>query len=318
MCTGGARQNQGDDSDCCTEDEDDGSDVGSEDCALDQDLDSAPATLEGECLKIVTDGLDSVHLQEAHEALHDKTRNTASLHRHIDDLFTTNTEDGTLARVADWRLYCMVVYGKVIPEVADIKWPPTEPEWKQFLLAARPKVSSMKRLEHVVGSVCWVASRHLSRKFGSLPEAHLWDPRKMYQLEHRRTMGLIRREHGVGVQQVEAITMAEFKNATRFADHDSVQGMAECAAFTLAALLGGKRARSLTAVRLRDVKLFASHAIVDEQAVLVPALDITFTDEKCADLRGPSKARDVPHSEDYARQRWHCCAFWIYRLLAAR
>jgi len=219
------------------------------------------------------------------------------------DLFTTNTEDGTLARVADWRLYCIVVYGKVIPEVADIKWPPTEPEWKQFILAARPKVSSMKRLEHVVGSVCWVASRHMSRKLGSLPEVHLWDPRKMYQLEHRRTMGLIRREHGVGVQQLEAITMAELKNATRFADRDSVQGMAECAAFTLAALLGGKRARSLTAVRLRDVKLFASHAIVDEQAVLVPALEITFTDEKFADLRGPRKARDVPHTEDYARKK---------------
>lgn len=33
--SGGARQNQGDDSDYCTEDEDDGSDMGSEDCALD-------------------------------------------------------------------------------------------------------------------------------------------------------------------------------------------------------------------------------------------------------------------------------------------
>ena len=134
----------------------------------------------------------------------------------------------------------MVVYDKVIPEVADIKWPPTEPEWKQFFLAARPKVSSMKRLEHVVGSVCWVASMHVSRKLGSSPEAHLCDPRKMCQLEHRRTMGLVLCEHGVGVRQVKAITMAEFRTAIRFADHDSVQGMA----FTLAALLGGERARS--------------------------------------------------------------------------
>ena len=71
-------------------------------------------------------------------------------------------------------------------------------------------------------------------------------------------MGLVHCEHGVGVQ-VEAITMAEFRTATCFADHDSVQGMAECAAFTLAALLGSKRARPFTAVRLRDVKLFTNH-----------------------------------------------------------
>ena len=66
------------------------------------------------------------------------------------------------------------------------------------------------------------------------------------------------------------------------------------------------------------MKLFASGATVDEQAVLVPTLEITFIDEKFADLRGPRKARDVPHSEDYARKRWFSCAFWIYRLMAAR
>ena len=157
MCTGGAKWNKGDDSDYHIEDEDSGSDVCSEVCALDQHLDSAPATLEGECHKLVTDGLDSVHLREAHEALQDDTGNAASLQRHIDDLCT----DGTLARVADWRLCCMVVYGQVIPEVADIKRPPTEPECKQILLAAKLTVSSMKCLEHDVGSVCWVAD-HLA------------------------------------------------------------------------------------------------------------------------------------------------------------
>lgn len=127
----------------------------------------------------------------------------------------------------------------------------------------------------------------------------MWDPRKMYALEHRRTMGLIRWEFGVGVQQVEAITMLEFKIATRFADHDLVQGMAACAAFILAALLGGKRARSLTAIKLKDIKLFASEAHVDGKTVFVQALEITFTDEQFADLRGDRKARDVPHAEEY-------------------
>ena len=274
--------------------------------------------MEGECLKALTDGLDNVHLQEAKEALQDNTCNAASPKQHTDDSFTTNTQDGSLSRLADWRFYCTVVYNKVVPEVADIKWPPTESEWKQILLAARPKVSSIKGLEHVVASVCWVASRHMARNLGSLPEAYLWAPRKKYPFKHCRTMGLLRREYGVGLQQVEAIIMAEFKNATCFADHDSVQGMAECAAFTLADLFDGQRARSLTAVKLRDVKLFASDATADKQHVLVPALEITFTEEKFADLRSHKKARDVPHSEDYSRKRWYCSAFWICRLLVAR
>ncbi len=117
--TGSAHQDG--DSDYHAEDGESGSDVASEDCALDQPPTAAPPTLEGECLKALTDGLDSVHLQEAQEALQNNTRDAASLQQHVDDLFTTNTEDGGLSRLADWRLYCMVVYDKVVPEVADIK-----------------------------------------------------------------------------------------------------------------------------------------------------------------------------------------------------
>ena len=94
--------------------------------------------------------------------------------------------------------------------------------------------------------------------------------------------------------------------------------MAACAAFTLAALLGGKRARSLTAVRLADFKMFAKEAEVGDKVVLVPTLHITFTDEKYADLRGDREARDVPHREEYARTIWYSPAFWIYRFLAVR
>ena len=73
-----------------------GLDVGSEGCALDQHVDSAPATLEGECLTIATDCLNSMCKRHCMT-----TRNAASLQPHIDDLFTTDTEDRTLARAAD-------------------------------------------------------------------------------------------------------------------------------------------------------------------------------------------------------------------------
>ena len=48
-------------------------------------------------------------------------------------------------------------------------------------------------------------------------------------------------EHGVDVNQVEAITMPEAKNAAHFADPDSVRGIAQCVAFTMGTLLAGRQ-----------------------------------------------------------------------------
>ncbi len=232
--------------------------------------------------------------------------------------FTTNTEEGTKAKFSDWHMFLKVVYGgdECVPAIDDVQWSATESAWKSFLLTTRTLISSYKRLVQIVGSVCFIAGRCWHRKL----EVHAndVDPRQLYSLEHHRIMGLIRREHGFGVQQVEAITMVEVRNATRFADAESVRGLASCSAFTLAALLGGKRARSLTAVKLGDIKLTASTANLDGKAVLVPALGITFTDEKFADPRGHRQATDMPPREEYANSIWYNNSYWIYRMLVIR
>ena len=97
-----------------------------------------------------------------------------------------------------------------------------------------------------------------------------------------------------------------------------MRGLASVAAFNMAALLGGKRARSLVAVKLGDVRLTASKSVVDGKVVLVPALHVSFTDEKFADLRGDRQAADNPTNEGYSDNMWFNGSYWIYRMLVIR
>ena len=155
----------------------------------------------------------------------------------------------------DWTLYCKVMYKGSIPEFQEVQWPPSGGCWLRFLLQARVLVSSYKRFQGVVGNVCKVANRFWSQERAMRKEDV--DPRQLYNAEHLRAMHTIKREHGMGVKQVMAVTMDEARNATHhdFGDADSVRGVAMCAAFTMGTLMGGRRPRSLTAIRLRDLRL---------------------------------------------------------------
>ena len=54
------------------------------------------------------------------------------------------------------------------------------------------------------------------------------------------------------VRQVEAISMQEALSACNIADAYSLQGMAAVASFSMGCLMGGRRPRTLTAVKLKD------------------------------------------------------------------
>ena len=99
-----------------------------------------------------------------------------------------------------------------------------------------------------------MANRFWSKERGVLKEDV--DPRVLYSAEHSRTLHTIKREHGMGVKQVLAVTMDEARNATHSGDAESVRGVAMCAAYTIGTVMGGRRPRTLTAIRLRDVRLF--------------------------------------------------------------
>lgn len=179
-----------------------------------------------------------------------------------------------------------------VADFEHVVWPPTAGNWKDHMWAALHQVSSYNSFVNAMVNVCWVATRYFSKLRG-VPAAQL-DPRRLYEQEHMGTMGLIRRELGTSVRQVEAITMREARNATQYADIMSVRGVAMCAAFAMGALMSGRRPRSLTAIRLQDVKLTVGACEVHGRIVKVPHVQVTFTDEKFMDLQGPRKATDKP------------------------
>ena len=47
--------------------------------------------------------------------------------------------------------------------------------------------------------------------------------------------------------------MDEARNASHFGHAESVRGLAMCAALTIGTLMGGRRPRTLTAIRLRNL-----------------------------------------------------------------
>ena len=83
--------------------------------------------------------------------------------------------------------------------------PQTQSNWLKFLHDTIPLVSSYKRLTGIVGTVCYVPARYWTTKFGCTQQQV--DPRLLYALEHRLTMRGLQRHAGVGLNQVEAITM---------------------------------------------------------------------------------------------------------------
>ncbi len=171
------------------------------------------------------------------------SRSAVSLKAHVNTLFMGNTEETTRMKLGDWSLFCKIMFRGAVPDIDEMQWPPCLEDWTRFLLEARVRVPSYKGFQGVVGNVCEIANRHWSKKRGVLKEAV--DPRNLYSADHRRTMHLIKREHGMGVKQVLAITMDEAMNATHFGDVESVRGVAECAAFTIGTLMGGRRPRTL-------------------------------------------------------------------------
>ena len=77
------------------------------------------------------------------------------------------------------------------------------------------------------------------------------------------------------VTQVEGITMQEARNAMHYADFDSVSGVAANAAFTMGVSMGGRRPRTLTAIRLEHIKLSVGATQLGGKTVLVPQTKVT-------------------------------------------
>ena len=77
------------------------------------------------------------------------------------------------------------------------------------------------------------------------------------------------------------------RGLTHFGDAQPVRGVAMCATFTIGTVMGVRRPRSLTAIRLKDLNLFAGRSNVDGVPVCVPCISITFREKRYDDIQGP-------------------------------
>lgn len=157
-------------------------------------------TPEGRVFQAVAGVLFNAQADEVHYVLERKGPAAARLLRHIDILFQGNTEEDTLMKVGDWKLYCNIVHPGQLPEIWDITWPPSCEQWKQFLAHARERTASYKQSQGVVGNICEVAVRYWYRKHNVAKNDI--DPRVMYEREHYRVMHSLKREHGLELKQI--------------------------------------------------------------------------------------------------------------------
>ena len=254
-------------------------------------------------------GVDGV----SHEERQKKIR------EHTQSLFGSGTRGGTDMRKRDWDIYLRIAYKEEVPLLGEMLWPPGREEWLEFMSKARPMVSSYKRFATLLANVANVGSVYYARQRNVL--ACTFDPRKLHAADSKKLMQALKREYGVGVRQVMGITMQEARSGPNFVDGDSVLGCAQGAAWTIGTVMGGRRPRSLTSVRLKDVQLIVCRMTVAGRTVLVPGIEsISWRDEKTHDYAGQRQSSDVYHDMDeedwvFVKQR---PAYWVYRLLVMR
>ncbi|GLC57084.1 hypothetical protein PLESTB_001181300 [Pleodorina starrii] len=241
----------------------------------------------------------------------------------IEGMFAANTAKGVDTKKRDWRVYVSIVHEEA-EALEDVPWPPADRHaWLLFLANARPLVRSYKRFRSLVGNVCEVGLALLAHRTKAGDE-NMKDPRVTYSAHHRRMMRLLQRQYGMRVKQVPGITMLEARNMFRYIDAESIEDVSMIASFNMGVTLGGRRARTVAGIRVCDIKFRVQRMQLKVQAclkdLLVPAVEVTFQDEKFMDEVGPRMASETysDWQEDDTDFLMRGCSHWLYRLFVMR
>ncbi len=215
------------------------------------------------------------------------TRSAAALQQHVKQLFSANTFEGQQKKAHDWQLFCRCLFGTAVVALDDMQWPPTCDDWVACLINLRPRLSSYKRFRGVIGNVCEVAARYFGAEHCRHGNAQgVLDPRIAHAAMHYKTMCMLKRQYYMGLRQVRGIDMQESLNGTNFVDVKSMRGLSMAAAFSIGCVLGGRRPRALTALRLEHLTFTVCQADFKGKCVLVPGVRVTFPEEKFDDEQG--------------------------------
>jgi hypothetical protein len=224
-----------------------------------------------------------------------------------------STNSACTQRVYAFSHFCLFAYGGKVPsfEVVMRAWPPTETMWPEYLADARATAGSHDSCKLEVSHVCTVGITYWGQQ--QVPR-EASDPRILYREQHKRMCGMLGREFGLSRSQVQPITMEEARSGPYFCDRDSVMGLLEGCAWTLGALLGGRRPRTLTAMRAADVVFKIDETQVAGQPVPVRVVvaKVTFREEKVDDVQGPRFLQDDLGKAIKADKLMWSFGQWVY------
>ena len=276
------------------------------------------AAMEAELWETVDD-MDDRDVAETVRRVQRIPKPPAVLEAHCAQLWSGNTADGTKLKIRAWDLAVRTLYGEDLSlDAMNKRWPPTREAWVAFLVALRLQVLSYKRFRGVVGTFCLIAKRHFGVLRGVPPDS--MDPSMEHRLAHAATCKTMARECGLKLRQVQGIDQSEASSGVFWADADTLKGLSQAAAWAVGCLLGGRRPRSLTAIKMRHVQFRAQRVVVDGRYVLVPAVAVEFPEEKFDDEQGArSQTESYDRWEDYgALFESHGCSIWLYRQCVLR
>ncbi|GLC44477.1 hypothetical protein PLESTB_000069100 [Pleodorina starrii] len=245
--------------------------------------------------------------------------------------FATQTFAGTTAarmgmKRRDYEFYCEAIECPVaVSDIDKLEWPPVRQVWLDFLVKAREHVSSYRRFKCLLSNVCVTANTYFQRERKCQKEEV--DPRILYCRDTKQVCNQLKRDGGVGVRQVMGITMQEAWSGPNFCDPDSIRECTMALAWTLGTICGGRRPRSVAAIRLKDITLKACSVEIRGQTgvsgdtYIIPAIAcLKWTDEKTPNYSGDRESSDVYDDDIY--QDWSFLrvrpSYWAYRLLVMR
>lgn len=248
--------------------------------------------------------------------------------------FAAATSGGRENEAAAWQVYSGILKDETLwagwPDAARNAWPIPVMQWIRLLGRMRAQYNSYGSFQNAVNAVCKVGTKmahnmHVAEclKAGkdvahaSGPQA--FDPRVLYSMQHRQMMDWIRRDGGVQVKHTEYINMEEARNGHKFTDHRALPGLQASACWNMENLSGGRRPRSLSALRVRHLSWRVTSVKCGKEEWKVPSLTYEFIDEKFMDKRGPrSVPEDFSHFANFERDGGLSSASYLYALFKAR
>ena len=220
---------------------------------------------DGKALAEVAKENGEESIQDSQAALREKARVFAELV--VNAPFSAATAKARENEAAAWRSYNEVCAREFWHEKPESKgrWPLPVRQWCELLVLLRRKYGSYNAFCNAINMVCKVGSKaahnvHIAESqragvdVGSMQGVRDFDPRVIYQAQHRSTMDLVRRDSGVQVKHTEYINMEEARNGHKFTDHTSLPGLQESACWNMENLSGGRRPRSIAALRVRHLR----------------------------------------------------------------